>query len=182
MSDSNPATGAPEIDGDTRARATAWLLVGGQMALLTLLARQPRGTSWPVPRTLRALGWVGQGAGIAVSTVAAAGLGSSLSASPLPNDQAELHTGGMYSYVRHPIYAGLLLTATSRALASGNKSSLVTVGLLGALLHVKAGFEERRLAERFPGYAEYAQGTPRLLPRPAAVLARVRGQGPLPGA
>lgn len=148
-----------------RDRVVARLLVGGQLALLALLVRQPRGTSWPVPGPLRALGWAGQVAGVGLSTVAAAGLGSGLSPSPLPNAQAELHTDGVYAYVRHPIYTGVMLAATSRALASGNRGSLVPLGLLGLLLHVKADFEERHLVQRFPDYADYARRTPRLMPR-----------------
>ncbi|MEO6821321.1 MAG: isoprenylcysteine carboxylmethyltransferase family protein [Candidatus Nanopelagicales bacterium] len=168
------ATG--ESEATHRDRTTAWLLVGGQMALLAVLARLPRGTSWSLPRAARGLAWVGQGAGVGLSAVAAAGLGPGLSASPLPNEQAELHTDGLYAYVRHPIYAGVLLAATSRTLASGNRVALLPLGLLGVLLHLKAGFEERHLAERFPGYADYASHTPRILPTPASILARTRAQ------
>jgi protein-S-isoprenylcysteine O-methyltransferase Ste14 len=148
----------------TSERAAAWLLVGGQMALLGAIARLPRRNDWPVPGPLRALAWAGQGTGLALSSAAAARLGPGLSPSPLPTAQAELRTDGLYAHVRHPIYSGVLLAATARALASGNRNALLALGFLGVVLHVKAGFEERHLTERFPEYHAYAATTPRLIP------------------
>ncbi len=46
--------------------------------------------------------------------VAATALGRGLTAAPLPNSHAELRTGGLYRFVRHPIYSGLLLFAVAR--------------------------------------------------------------------
>jgi protein-S-isoprenylcysteine O-methyltransferase Ste14 len=40
------------------------------------------------------------------------------------------------------------------------------------LLWLKATFEERRLAERFPGYRAYAAATPRLIPNSMRCLRR----------
>ena len=172
--------GVSELDTSQQERTAARLLVGAQLALLVAVAVQRRSTNWPVPRTLRALAWGGQCAGVALSVVAAARLGPGLTASPLPNAQSELHTDGLYGYVRHPIYAGALLAAGSRTLASGNRAALLPLGLLGILLHVKAGFEERRLGQRFSGYADYAARTPRLLPSPTSIMARRTAKAPRP--
>jgi protein-S-isoprenylcysteine O-methyltransferase Ste14 len=155
-----------EVAASQQDRTTARLLVAGQLALLVAVAVQRRGTSWPVPHMLRGLSWCGQIAGVALSVTAAVRLGPGLTASPLPNAQSELHTDGLYEYVRHPVYAGVMLAAGSRTLATGNRAALLPLGLLGVLLHVKSGFEERRLAQRFPGYAGYAARTPRLVPTP----------------
>jgi len=66
--------------------------------------------------------------------------------------------------VRHPIYTGLLVTATSLTLISGSALRLVVLGLLFLLVTVKARWEEARLAQRFEGYSAYAMRTPRFVP------------------
>jgi protein-S-isoprenylcysteine O-methyltransferase Ste14 len=43
-----------------------------------------------------------------------------------------------------------------------------------ALLWGKTRLEERKLAARFPGYRDYAQRTPRLIPDPRQCLTRRR--------
>jgi len=102
----------------------------------------------------------------------ATALGRGLTALPLPNAQAQLRTGGLYRWVRHPIYSGLLLTAASIAASSGSVPRAVAFALLVTLLTIKARWEEARLQRRFEGYAEYARRTPRFLPR--------RRRSPLP--
>ena len=81
--------------------------------------------------------------GILLMVVAAASLGRGLTAVPLPNARAVLRTGGLYRFVRHPIYTGLLLVV---------------------LINAKARWEERHLAERFPGYRAYCARTLRFVP------------------
>jgi len=135
--------------------ATARALVGAQFALLALIVLLPARSDWPVPAGLRALTLAG-----------ATALGRGLTALPLPNRQAQLRTGGLYRWVRHPIYSGLLLTAGSISAGSGSILRAVAFVLLVALLTIKARWEEARLERRFDGYAEYARRTPRFLPLP----------------
>ena len=82
----------------------------------------------------------------------------------MPNAHAQLRTGGLYRYARHPIYSGLLLTMASITVASGSGFRLLTLGVLVLLLTVKARWEETRLIQRFGGYADYAARTPRFVP------------------
>lgn len=143
---------------------TARLLVAGQFVLLALIVLLPRRADWPVPRALVVVGVLGAVAGLAVMVIAATSLGRGLTAVPLPNTHAQLRTGGLYRFVRHPIYSGLILTMAAVALASGSVVRLLVLGLLVLLLTVKARWEEARLSERFEGYAAYAAHTPRFLP------------------
>jgi protein-S-isoprenylcysteine O-methyltransferase Ste14 len=65
----------------------------------------------------------------------------------------------------------LLGVGAAVALLRRRPEPRVALTVLAAVLHVKAGVEERRLHERFgDAYVEYAARTPRLigLPRPAA--------------
>ena len=73
---------------------------------------------------------------------------------PLPN--AALITTGAYAYLRHPIYAGVVLLLTGYTLAWSNWTLALTLGLISLLyFQAKARAEERRLVRRFPAYASY---------------------------
>ena len=148
-------------DTDTR---TAGLLVAGQFVLIGILVLLPGRHDWRVPAALAVACTVATVVGLVVMVIAALGLGRGLTATPLPNAHAQLRTGGLYRYARHPIYSGLLLTMTSITVASGSLFRLLTLGVLILLITVKARWEERRLTQRFEGYASYAARTPRFVP------------------
>ena len=144
---------------------TARLLVTGQFILIGILVLLPGRQDWPVPVALKLVCSIATVVGLAVMVIGATGLGRGLTATPLPNAYAKLRTGGLYRYVRHPIYSGLLLTMASITVASGSATRLLTLGALVLLLTVKARWEETRLIQRFQGYADYAARTPRFVPR-----------------
>jgi protein-S-isoprenylcysteine O-methyltransferase Ste14 len=155
----------PGDAGNARADVrTAWALVAGQFLLIALIVLLGGGAAWPVPSWLDRLAWVGMVLGVVVMIVGAIRLGRGLTAAPLPNAHAQLRTGGLYRWVRHPIYAGLLLFAIAHTVASASHVQVVLCLLLAALISVKARWEERRLADRFAGYTAYAARTPRYLP------------------
>lgn len=143
---------------------TARLLVAGQGALLVGWVLLPGGDAWPVPEWLRVVCMVAVAVGVVVMVLAGTALGRGLTAVPLPNRHAVLRTGGLYRAVRHPIYSGLLLTVGAFTVMSGSVPRLVVFVGLVVLLHVKARWEEVRLARAFAGYREYAARTPRFVP------------------
>jgi protein-S-isoprenylcysteine O-methyltransferase Ste14 len=148
-------------DKDAR---TARLLVAGQFTLIGILVLLPGRHDWPVPRMLTIVCTVTTLIGLAVMVVGATGLGRGLTATPLPNSHAQLRTGGLYRFVRHPIYSGLILTMASLTVSSGSALRLLILGVLVLLLTLKARWEETRLSQRFEGYADYAARTPRFVP------------------
>ena len=143
---------------------TARLLVAGQFVLIAILVLLPGRHDWPVPAALTVVCSVATVLGLAVMVIGATGLGRGLTATPLPNAHAQLRTGGLYRFARHPIYSGLMLTMGSITVASGSGFRLLTLGVLVLLLTVKARWEETRLTERFEGYATYTARTPRFVP------------------
>ncbi|MDP2013215.1 MAG: isoprenylcysteine carboxylmethyltransferase family protein [Actinomycetota bacterium] len=145
-------------------RRTAWLLVLGQLTLLALIVLLPGGTLWTLPVALVRATQVTAVVGIILMLIAGVALGRGLTAAPLPNSHAELRTGGLYRFVRHPIYSGLLLLAIALTVASGSAWTIAACAALIVLINAKARWEERRLAERFPGYPAYAACTPRFIP------------------
>lgn len=102
------------------------------------------------------------GAGLAAWGASA--LGGDLRSTPAPRAGAALRTAGPFAVVRHPIYAGLLLGAAGRALASGTTRHRRAAIGLAVLLAVKSRYEERLLTTQHPGYRDYAARVPRLLP------------------
>ncbi len=145
-------------------RRTGRLLVLGQFVLIGLIVLLPSRQDWPVSEPVRRVASVVALAALALMVLAATSLGRGLTAQPLPNAHAELRTGGLYRWVRHPIYSGLLLFAVAEAVPSGSVFRAGAAALLLLLITAKARWEEGWLRERFEGYAEYAARTPRFVP------------------
>lgn len=148
-----------------KARAASYVLM--QFLLLALLILSPRSSEiyGDLRPALSILGLVFIGAGLAVILYSFFALGKSLTASPVPKQDGQLVTGGLYARVRHPIYFGLLLAAIGVVLDAGPWPQIIFLVLLFVLLNIKASFEEELLAKRYPEYRAYANKTPRFFPR-----------------
>jgi len=146
----------------------AWSLVAVQAMLLLVLVLAPGRPDWSSagPGVVARIGGLAlSGLGLVGIVVAATSLGKGMTASPLPNEAAQLRTHGLYAVVRHPIYTFLLLFAAGRVLDSPSLVRALAFVALAVLLNAKARWEEARLTERFPDYADYAAATPRFIPR-----------------
>ena len=158
-------------------------LLGAQLAAVA-------GVFWPGEPRWRLSRGVAVGAaallggGNVLAAAGALGLGRSLRPLPHPPSGATLRTDGAYGVVRHPIYAGLLLASTGAAVQRARPEPLAALAVLAAVLHLKAGYEERLLLVRFgAAYDEYAQRVPRMVPGiNAAARQRVRRRLPVGGA
>ena len=62
---------------------------------------------------------------------------------------------GPYQYVRHPMYAGLIILFTSMALLLGSWLALVPAALIATIFGARAVLEERMLESQLAGYREY---------------------------
>ncbi len=71
---------------------------------------------------------------------------------------------GPYRFIRHPMYAALLLVALALTLDQPSPPRLAALALLLAVLLIKLHYEERLLDAAFPAYARYKQETSRLIP------------------
>lgn len=145
-------------------RTTGWVFVAVQAVLLATLILLPSRDDFTLPGWARTVADVVFWIGIVLILVAAAFLGRSLTATPVPLERAELRTTGPYRWARHPIYSGVILVVVALTVRSG---SVVAVGIGTATLAffvVKSAWEERRLTARFEGYAAYAARTGRFFP------------------
>lgn len=144
-------------------RGEGWLV--GQLVLLAAVAVSPA-NGWTQPAGT--IGLLGGAASIVVGlAVAGRGvldLGSNLSPFPRPKGNAVLVERGVYRYLRHPIYAGLVLLSIGWSVARGSLVGLGVAVVLAVFFDLKARREEALLAETFPGYEGYAARTRRFIP------------------
>lgn len=73
--------------------------------------------------------------------------------------------GGPYRYVRHPGYAGAILSGLATPFLLGSLWAMIPAVLMAVLYVLRTGLEDRTLRDELPGYEEYTQQTSaRLLP------------------
>ncbi|KAI0558271.1 Phospholipid methyltransferase [Gracilaria domingensis] len=88
-----------------------------------------------------------------------------LSIWPAPVPSGELRTDGLYEYVRHPMYSGVLLASAGFAVATASPSRIALTIAFAAFLMKKIDVEEQFLKDSYPGYEEYTQEvTSKLIP------------------
>ncbi len=143
-------------------RGEGWFLL--QMLLFALILFAPKVPLLPFPLWLRILGLVIIAIGGVFGTGGMIALGRNLSPFPKPIEGGTLVTSGVYRWVRHPIYAGLILGTLGWSLWH---ASLLGIGLsllLFVFFDLKSRREERWLIEAYPGYGEYRRRVKKLIP------------------
>ena len=149
----------------TKDALTGWLWVAAQAAILAAVIVLPGNSHWPLPEWLRVITNLLFFGGLGLLGAAALKLGSALTPTPVPKDASSLTTDGLYRFMRHPIYTGVLITVTAMVLRSGSVWHLAIGATAVIFFDRKAAWEEIRLAERYPDYADYASRTARFVPR-----------------
>ena len=104
-------------------------------------------------------------AGFVILGLSALALGKSLTAHPIPGKNAVLVTDGLYRFVRHPIYSGVILVGIGLTISGGFFPHAIFLIALVLLLNYKASFEEALLTKTYAGYADYSKKTGRFVPR-----------------
>ena len=146
-----------------------YIFVGLQFCLFVLFAilillPHPGVQDWP--KWVLILGDILLISGGLSTLVAILQLGDSLTAYPTPKSNAALRTHGLYRWVRHPIYGGILLCTLGISL---NEASLLLLGitlLLGILFYYKSKYEEKGLIQYYgASYLEYRKTRGRFFPK-----------------
>ena len=114
-----------------------------------------------------ALGWAAAAftaIGIGFAIWARVSLGRNWSPRPAVKEHHELVTTGPYAYVRHPIYAGLMLATLGTALIGTIFGIVMFIGI-SIFFAFRIDKEERLMLELFPTqYPQYQTHTKRLVP------------------
>ena len=113
------------------------------------------------------LWWIGQilfYSGIVIAIWAAILLGPNLTPLPKPKPSGEFIQSGLYRFVRHPIYFGVILVCFGWAGIEQTLYTLVLAIILLIFFDLKSRQEEIWLTEKFSEYAEYKITTKKLIP------------------
>lgn len=147
----------------------AFISLGPVLALAIVLPDRPIydiTVPWDIPFLLLQLA----GACFSLAAALQTGLGtlsglSQLDHDTVPAEKGKLVTGGLYKYVRHPIYSGAILFLLASPQLSWNSLALK---LAFTLYFIIGGMvEEKKLVEDFGDeYRAYRMKTPMLIPWP----------------
>jgi protein-S-isoprenylcysteine O-methyltransferase Ste14 len=102
--------------------------------------------------------------GIAIRLKALVDLGTAFSMKVEKKENQALVTRGLYATIRHPLYLASLVIALGIPILLSAWLTLVFTILTIAGILARIRKEEQFMQEQFPGYAEYARKTWRLLP------------------
>jgi protein-S-isoprenylcysteine O-methyltransferase Ste14 len=91
-------------------------------------------------------------------------LNKNLSPFPTPKEDATLLQNGLYKYMRHPIYTGIILFLAGYGVYQNSLYKLLILLLLVILFYLKSNYEEQRLEQKFPDYKLYRNKTGRFFP------------------
>ena len=92
-------------------------------------------------------------------------LNENLSIFPSPKKNGSLISSGVYGYVRHPIYSGIIISMASYSIYAVSPIKFMIAGVMIVVLYFKSSFEEQKLMESFTGYEKYMNKTGRFFPK-----------------
>jgi protein-S-isoprenylcysteine O-methyltransferase Ste14 len=126
-----------------------------------LLIPQPMLSWWAY---LQVLGVIISALGLLLTLIAAFNLGKNLTPLPCPKDDAQLIQTGLYHFIRHPMYSGVLAVACGWVFIYPYALVLTYVVALFIFFELKTRREERLLKEKFPTYSEYCRQVKKFIP------------------
>jgi protein-S-isoprenylcysteine O-methyltransferase Ste14 len=113
--------------------------------------------------------WIGlalTAAGVAISIWARLTLGANWSSVVTLKKNHELIRAGLYRWIRHPIYTGILLGILGTAMIKGHLRAWLGFAIVFLAFYLKARREERFLKQEFgAGFDEHARKTGMFLPK-----------------
>ena len=102
--------------------------------------------------------------GLIVIALAILQLDRNLTPFPTPKENGNLIRTGLYKFVRHPIYSGIILSAFGFGFYQGSLWKISVGIVLWILFHFKSKYEEYLLSKHFSDYEMYKKTTSRFFP------------------
>lgn len=103
--------------------------------------------------------------GVLTTLIALLQLNTNLSPFPSPKSNTTLITNGVYKFVRHPIYTGIILVTFGYGLYAYSLYKIIISVFLYTLFYFKSSYEEERLRTIFPDYELYQKINGRFFPK-----------------
>ncbi|MDD5628048.1 MAG: methyltransferase [Elusimicrobia bacterium] len=122
---------------------------------------------WPwrfaldLPMAIRCLGVFCLLGGVGSTLAAARTLNRSFRSSLKPMADAPLVQGGLYGFVRHPGYSGIIIAAAGWSLVLGDLARLVLTIVLVLFFDAKSRVEEEWLVRTYQEYGRYRKSVPK---------------------
>ncbi len=136
-----------------------WLLFGRNWNGLNMRLVPDTPAAWWLGLALTA-------AGVAISIWARVSLGANWSGVVTLKDDHELIRKGLYRWIRHPIYTGILLAMIGTAMIKGHLRGWLGFLVVWAAFYIKARREEGFLRQEFgDGFEEHARHTGMFFPK-----------------
>ncbi len=146
-----------------RERGGGWLVIQLALMLLVLvLGLRPRQDGQWAGAILPGAALMFLSGGLAIAGVLA--WNGKPTPFPKPRERGQLLEGGIYAWLRHPLYASLMLLGVGWAMFRCSGTALAAAVVLGVFFDAKARREERWMREKFSGYAGYERRVRRFIP------------------
>jgi protein-S-isoprenylcysteine O-methyltransferase Ste14 len=143
-------------------RGELWFVI--QLIIFAIILLTPAIAPFSFPVVLRVTGLVILGVGGALGTLGLLSLGSNLSPFPKPIEGGQLITTGAYRFVRHPIYAGLIIGTLGWGLLMDSLLGVVFAVVLFIFFDLKSRREEQWLVQTYSNYPAYQKRVRKLIP------------------
>ena len=92
-------------------------------------------------------------------------LNKNLSPFPSPKSNSQLIKKGLYKYIRHPIYTGILFLLFGYGIYMNSLFKIIIAFVLLLLFYFKTSYEEQRLIQKFTDYSEYKKTAGSFFPK-----------------
>ena len=146
------------------ATQRAQLYVMGQFLLIGLFAAAVLVSAPAADPVWHGVGIAICAPGLAIIVAALAAMGRVMQVSPQPKADGHLVTRGIYAWLRHPMYTGILFIVVGLLVRTPSLAAAIVGAVLVALLVAKSRFEESLLLARYPDYAAYRRTTWGVIP------------------
>lgn len=155
-----------KVEGISTARRqkVASILVGIQFLMLSMIGVVAFTKAHRIPHSYLEFEVVSVSAGLLVIIAAGWVLRPSLRISPIPKADAPFIETGIYKYVRHPMYLGVILIGFGMAGYGDSWLAWSSEIILILNLNFKARFEDALLQELHPQSLHYQMHVSRILP------------------
>ncbi|MBK8414185.1 MAG: isoprenylcysteine carboxylmethyltransferase family protein [Bacteroidetes bacterium] len=91
-------------------------------------------------------------------------MGKGFTPFPTPKVTGQLKRTGIYKYIRHPMYRGIIIAGLGIAFYNANIPRFIVCIILYLFFEYKSRYEEKLLEQKYPEYNQYKTVTGRFMP------------------